>query len=340
LKAPPLGEATPEVISAPSELTWVRTGGPPGGLGYDIRYNFDDPNTWYVTDNFAGVHISTDNGLTWQPSNTGIPPQLGPSGDWIPIFSLTVDPHAPQIIWAGTDKTGHIYQSTDGGRTWKQRDNGVTIEHDTLTFRGFTVDPRSSDIVYAMGETTVEALGGPAVWGSGTGGIVYKTTDGGLHWEKIWGEPPPSSLARYMWIDPRDPDVLYVSTGIFDRGAVGEGDPRTAPFGGLGVLKSIDGGETWRVLGEDNGLRMLYIGSLFMHPENPNILLAAAGHTLEGPAGEYIEDLVAAGTPAPSGVYRTTDGGEHWTQVLISSPELAGEAFSSVDSGGDGWLAN
>jgi photosystem II stability/assembly factor-like uncharacterized protein len=182
-----------------------------------------------------------------------------------------------------------------------------------------------------MGETTDEALGGPTIWGSGTCGIIYRTTDGGLHWEKIWGDPPPSSLARYMWINPNDPDVLYVSTGIFDRGAVGEGDPTTDPFGGLGILKSTDGGETWRILDEDNGLNMLYLGSLFMHPEDPDTLLAAAGHVLEGGAAEYIESLVGAGQPAPSGVYRTTDGGEHWTQVLISPDELAGEAFASVE---------
>ena len=38
---------------------------PPGRPGYDIRYKFDDPNTWYVTDANSGVHISYDNGLTW-----------------------------------------------------------------------------------------------------------------------------------------------------------------------------------------------------------------------------------------------------------------------------------
>ncbi len=321
---------TPGAITG-GELAWVRTGGPPGGLGYDIRYNFNDPNIWYVTDNFAGVHISTDNGLTWQPSNSGIPPQAGPTGDAIPIFSLTVDPHNPQIIWAGTDRTGHIYRSTDGARTWQQRDNGVTIEYDGLTFRGFTVDPRSSEIVYAMGETTDESLGGPAVWGAGTGGVVYKTTNGGESWELIWGEPPPYSLARYMWIDPRDPDVLYVSTGIFDRGAVGEGDPSSDPFGGLGILKSTDGGQTWRILDDDNGLRMLYLGSLFMHPENPDILLTAAGHTTEGPAAGYLESLVGQGQLLPNGVYRTTDGGENWAQVLVPPPERLIEAFSSVE---------
>lgn len=326
--SPQTGAATPSAALPPEQHQWVRTGGPPGGLGYDIRYNFDDPNTWYVTDAFAGVHLSTDNGRTWQPANNGIPPQVGHTGDSIPIFSLTVDPHNPQIVWAGTQTTGHIYKSTDGGRTWMQKDSGVTIEYDMLTFRGFTVDLRSSDIVYAMGETTSEAGGGPAVWGAGTGGIVYKTVDGGEHWEVLWDGGMPSSLARYMWTDPRDPDVLYVSTGLFDRGAVGEGDPETDPLGGIGILKSVDGGKTWQAQNEANGLEMLYLGSLYMHPENPDVLLAAAGHTTADRLA-FFERYIRENGHTPSGVFRTEDGGEHWTRVLTSA--RAGEVFASVE---------
>jgi len=315
------GLATPTL--AQQNLTWVRTGGPPGGLGYDIRYNFADPNTWYVTDAFAGVFISEDNGLTWSPSNNGIPPQAGPSGDAIPIFSLTVDPHDPSIIWAGTKPTGHIYRSLDGGRNWEQRDNGVSMDYGGgLTFRGFTVDPRSSDIVYAMAETS-DPIRGEAPFGPGTGGVIFKTTDGGAHWEKIWDGGMPSSLARYMWINPQDPDVLYVSTGIFDRGAVGEGDMDTDPFGGLGILRSKDGGQTWEFLNEANGLEHLYIGSLYMHPNDPNILLAAAGHLISAP---YVDRLLQEGR-SPMGIYRTTDGGDTWTQVISG----VGEVFTAVE---------
>ncbi len=321
----PTGPAEPQ---APGALGWVRTGGPPGGLGYDIRYDFDNPDIWYVTDAYAGVHISTDNGRTWQPSNQGIPQQAGLTGDGYPIFCLTIDPHDPQINWAGTSSTGHIYRSTDGGRSWEQRDNGVSIEYDALTFRGFTVDPRSSDIVYAMGETTWEPGGGPAVWGQGTGGVVYKTVDAGEHWRVIWDGGMPSSLTRYAWIDPRNPDVIYISTGLFDRGAVGEGDPETDPLGGIGILKSRDGGQTWQVQNEANGLEMLYVGSLFMHPENPDILLAAAGHTTEARAS-YFERYVNEHGHTISGVFRTEDGGEHWTRVLTSAN--VGEVFAAVE---------
>jgi len=157
------------------------------------------------------VHVSTDNGLTWEPSNNGIP-STSPTNDYPPIFSLTVDPHNPQIIWAGTLNTGHIYKSTDGGHTWQERDNGIGagIQYDLLSFRGFTVDPRSSDIVYAMGETTIENVDDPQGLRQQVG-VVYKTTNGGENWELIWYAGPHSSLTRYMWIDPRNPARVFAN---------------------------------------------------------------------------------------------------------------------------------
>lgn len=311
-----------------SEWEWVRLGGPPGGTGYDIRYNFDDPDIWYVTDANTGVHISTDNGLSWHESNSGLPGLTGPTSDAIGIFCLTVDPHDPSIIWIGTIGHGHVYRSTDGGLTWEARENGIEIEFDQLTIRGFTVDPRSSDIVYMMAETNDDSLGGPTPWLGGVGGVVYKTTDAGENWIKIWDGGMPSSLARYMWIDPRDPDVLYVSTGIFDRSAAGEEQSEEDPWGGLGILKSTDGGATWEILGKENGLRNLYIGSLYMHPDDPDVLLAAAGHG-GGPSAEAIlGEMMLTGQGSPMGVYRTEDGGETWEQTLIAN-EL--EVFSSVE---------
>ncbi|MBL6961466.1 MAG: hypothetical protein ISR59_10170 [Anaerolineales bacterium] len=324
----PFTEPKTSPLISNSELRWVRLGGPPGGTGYDIRYNFGNPDIWYVTDAHGGVHISVDNGYTWQASNTGIPGQSGPTGDAIGVFCLTVDPNDSQIIWAGTIDSGHIFRSTDGGKTWVERDNGISIQYDALTFRGITIDPTSSDIVYAMAETTDESATeqGQGTWKSGTGGVVYKTTNAGENWEIIWEGDMPSSLARYLWIDPRDTDVLYVSTGIFDRGAVGDNDSLDDPFGGLGILKSTDGGQSWRILGKENGLRLLYIGSLYMHPEDPDVLLAAAGHLMEPDTLPYLERLMDEGLPSPMGIYRTADGGENWTQTLAGF-----EVFSSVE---------
>jgi photosystem II stability/assembly factor-like uncharacterized protein len=309
---------------------WVQLGGPPGGLGYDIRVDFTNPNIWYVTDAFAGVFRSTDDGSTWFPSNQGIIKETGLTNENIPVFSLTIDPHDSQILWIGTMDTGRIYRSGDGGQTWEERDTGITIDYTLLAFRGFTVDPRSSDIVYAMAETrntTAVPICGKS--NDCVGGMVYKTTDAGLHWEVIWKGDMPSSLARYLWINPKNPEILYVSTGIFDRGAIGEEDPyeNSDIRGGLGVLKSMDGGETWRSLGRANGFDMLFIGSLYMHPEDPEILLAVAGHQK---SQETVEQLFASGS-APGGIFRTTDGGELWVKVLASAYDVLDEDMSVVE---------
>jgi photosystem II stability/assembly factor-like uncharacterized protein len=294
--------------------TWVRTGGPIGGLGYDIRYNYADHDVWYVTDAWSGFYVSTDRGLTWTPSNHGITARKGI--DSIPVFCVTVDPHDPQRLWIGSEGTGGIFLSTDGGQTWAERTQGVDPTLRPLTFRGFTIDPRTSDVVYAMAE-----IGSPA-WTPDheprrgleqdlTQGIVYRTTDGGEHWEPIWRG---DNLARYLWVDPRDPDVLYVSTGIFDREAANT-DVAAGFAGGVGILKSTDGGQTWRVLDQEQGLLDLYVGSLAMKLDEPDVLLAAAGqNNWSGHEGR-----------ATAGVYYTADGGEHWERVL------EGELFSVVE---------
>jgi photosystem II stability/assembly factor-like uncharacterized protein len=296
---------------------WVAVGGPPGDLGYDIRYNFADHDIWYVTDASGGFFISNDRGMTWRPSNQGITPMME---GWVPIFSATVDPHDPDTIWIGTQFTGHIYRSTDGGQTWEERDNGVT-PNIGLHFRGFTVDPRSSDIVYATAEVDANVFeeAGRSIWKSDLkGGRVYRTDNGGVNWKMIW---EGDALARYVWIDPTNPDVIYVSTGIFDRLPLNV-DPEN-PVGetmeastGVGVLKSTDGGDTWQVLDRENGLGSvgsLRVGSLYMHPQDPQILLAGTGHG-----------------PGNGGVYLTTDGGETW-EVVIEHDIIGAVEFCEKD---------
>lgn len=322
--------------------SWVRTGGPIGGLGYDIRYNFDHHDIWYVTDSWSGFYISTDGGATWVSSNNGITARKPP--DAIPVFCATVDPHNPNTIWVGTEINGKIFESTDGGHNWVEMTNGIDPNLQPTSYRGFTVDPRTSDIVYAMGE-----IGSPA-WTLDrtqrvgfenldmTQGFVYKTTDGGQSWTMIWRG---DNLARYLWIDPRHPDTLYVSTGIFDRHAANS-DIAANKAGGVGILKSTDGGQTWRALNEANGLLDLYVGSLYMKPDNPDVLLAATGNN----NWSFYKGRNTAG------VYLTEDGGEHWRRVLsgelfsaveycISNPNVAyaasSRAFYRSDDGGHTW---
>jgi len=92
-------------LSPLRDQTWVRLGGPLGGLGYDIRMDPGDPDIMFATDAWAGVHKSVDGGHTWFTLNEGIDARTGPSGDAIPAFCLTIDPNEPSIIWAGDRKS-------------------------------------------------------------------------------------------------------------------------------------------------------------------------------------------------------------------------------------------
>jgi len=301
---------TPGAGPLPTGLKWVRTGGPLGGLGYDIRMRPGNPDVMFVTDANAGVFKSVDGGRSWAPKNHGITTRTGETGEKIPIFSLTIDPIHPDIVWTGTQGQRGIFKSTDGGETWKKTDSG--IRETGLTMRGFAVDPRSSDTVYAAAEVSSWEWNGAPLDGKEfdrTRGVVYKTTNGGRSWQKIWSG---DNLARYIWIDPRDSNVLYVSTGIFDREAANSDYKKNIP-GGVGVIKSTDGGRTWVEINQ--GLGNLYVGSLFMHPQNPDILLAGAGSVT---------------FPDQSGVYLSTDGGATWKRTLDAYAVNSVE-FSSTD---------
>lgn len=296
-------------LSTGQQLSWMRTGGPLGGLGYDVRMHPDNPDLMMVTDAMAGVFRTEDGGRSWVPSSSGITTRSGETGDLVPVFSLTIDASDPNIVWAGTQFQRGIFKSTDGGLTWKKTDSGV-IEREGITFRGFGIDPHDSQIVYAAAELS------SWVWGPRprngrefdmTKGVVYKTTNGGASWRAVWRG---DNLARYVLINPRDSNVVYVSTGIFDREA-GNSDPVQGTPGGVGVLKSTDGGTTWTAM--TRGMDNLYVGSLFMHPTNPDILLAGTGNV------QY---------PHGNGVYLTVDGAQTWQRTLademIESVEFAG----------------
>jgi photosystem II stability/assembly factor-like uncharacterized protein len=314
-RLPPADIVPPDVApTAPSgspayeAATWVRLGGPPGGLGYDIRMRPDNPDIMFVTASPGGIFKSIDGGQTWFAVNEGLEPFPGAGAN---IFCATIDPHNPDTVWIGTQFSGHVYRSTDGGTTWQRRDNGITEMVGEHSVRGITVDPVDPNTVYVALERGI-GMGGVS-------GEVYKSTDAGANWTSIWqGE----NLARYIWIDPRNTQRLYVSTGIFDRDAA-NADPEHDVCGGVGILRSDDGGQTWTVLDRSNGLGGLYIPSLSMHPTNPDILLAAITTQSYCP-----ED-------AP-GVYVSRDGGDAWELIL---PMGTMEAVEISDTDPNIWYA-
>lgn len=127
--------------------------------------------------------------------------------------------------------------------------------------------------------------------GSASGGI-FKTTDGGIHWDAIFDSQPVSSIGS-LAVAPSDPNVVWAGTG--------EAWIRSHISVGQGIYKSTDAGKTWNLMGLEKTGR---IGHIAIDPKNPDIVLACAVGHAYGPQPER-------------GVFRTTDGGAHWEHVLF-----------------------
>jgi photosystem II stability/assembly factor-like uncharacterized protein len=126
----------------------------------------------------------------------------------------------------------------------------------------------------------------------GTGGGVWKTTDGGNNWKNVSDKYFGSSIGAVA-VAPSDDNIVYVGEGENTmRGNVSEG------LGG--VWRSDDAGRTWKNIGLKDGRHII---RLVIHPRDPNTVWAAVVGHLFGPNEER-------------GVYKTTDGGKSWKRVL------------------------
>ncbi|HEU4837356.1 MAG TPA: hypothetical protein VFS90_23200 [Pyrinomonadaceae bacterium] len=140
--------------------------------------------------------------------------------------------------------------------------------------------------------------------GAASGGI-WKTIDGGAHWEPIFDSQPVSSIGA-LAIAPSDPNIVWAGTG--------EPWIRSHISVGQGVYKSTDAGKTWTLMGLEKTGR---ISRVVIDPKNPNIVLVGAlGH--------------AYGPQQERGVFRTTDGGKTWERVLFTD-ENSGCAHLEMD---------
>jgi photosystem II stability/assembly factor-like uncharacterized protein len=131
------------------------------------------------------------------------------------------------------------------------------------------------------------------------GGGLWRTSNGGTSWAALTDGLPNMNLSGVV-VHKTNPNILYILTGDGDGGGSnGGGDGGCCAFGkySTGVLKSSDGGITWNYTGlkwaETQNIAPF---ALVMHPSNFNILMAATN----------------------DGIWRTTNGGTTWTEVLLN----------------------
>jgi photosystem II stability/assembly factor-like uncharacterized protein len=140
-----------------------------------------------------------------------------------------------------------------------------------------------------------------------TGGGVWKTSDGAATWYNISDGYFQKASVGAIAVATSDPNVIYVGMGEATiRGNVSHGD---------GVYRSTDAGKTWQHMGLSD---TRHIARIRVHPQNPELVyLAALGH--------------AYGPNQARGVYRSTEGGKNWEQIL-SRGEHAGAIDLAMDS--------
>jgi photosystem II stability/assembly factor-like uncharacterized protein len=136
-------------------------------------------------------------------------------------------------------------------------------------------------------------------------GHLWKTTNRGITFEVLFDEQPDVFSIGAIAVAPSNSSVLYLGSG--------EANNSRSSYWGNGVYKSTDAGQTWTNV----GLPMSqHIGRIVVHPTNENVVWVASLGPLYSEGGER-------------GVYRSTDGGRSWDQVL--APEVEGRTIGVVD---------
>ncbi len=201
-----------------------------------------------------------------------------------------------------------MWKTTDAGDTWVPVTDGLIH---SSSVGAVAVSETNPDLVWiGMGESCIRGNIQP-------GDGVYKSTDAGKTWTHM-GFKDSDAIAKIR-IHPTNPEVVFVA-GFGKYGT---------PSDERGVFKTVDGGKTWRkVLFRDHKTGAVDIA---IDRNNPNVMFAALWEAFR------VEYSMSSGGPG-SGLFKSTDGGEHWTEIT-RNPGLPagidgkiGVAVSGADS--------
>jgi photosystem II stability/assembly factor-like uncharacterized protein len=183
---------------------------------YAIAHDFHNGDTT--------IYKSTDAGRTWQATG-GSASSLPPSCCADSQDALVVDPGNPQTLYAAVGDT--VFATTDGGATWHPIANGLPANDVT----SLAADPRQSGTVYASVQLDLNHVH-PRNGVERPSGAIYKTTDGGQTWSKVYASIGVAKIA----VNPTRPSTIY---------AAGWARRNKTHQDMFALLRSTDSGLTW-----------------------------------------------------------------------------------------------
>jgi photosystem II stability/assembly factor-like uncharacterized protein len=200
-------------------------------------------------------------------------------------IAATGVPGDPNTFYFGA-VGGGIWKTTNAGLTWSP----IFDDQHVASIGAIEVAPSSPNVIYAgTGEADIRS-------DLSQGDGVYKSTDAGKTWRNV-GLRDSHQIGRIL-IHPSNPDIVYVA-------ALGHA---YGPNAERGVYRSTDGGRSWQKVldkGPDIGA-----ADLAFEPENPQVIYATMWQARRPPWSVY-GPLEGPG----SGLYKSADGGDHWTQL-------------------------
>jgi photosystem II stability/assembly factor-like uncharacterized protein len=225
----------------------------------------------------AAPHRFLDGKLSWR----SIGPNIGGR-----VVAVAGVPGERDLFYMGA-VDGGVWKSTDYGVAWHNITDGKWPSASD-SVGAIAVAPSNANVLYVgTGETDIR---NDMITGDG----VFRSVDAGKTW-KYAGLKATRTISAIV-VDPHDPDVVYAAS----MGHV------FAPNPDRGVFKSTDGGKSWRkVLFVDDRTGAI---DLVMDPRDPDVLYAAMWQARRRPWSLH------DGGPG-SGLYKSTDGGVHWTNV-------------------------
>jgi photosystem II stability/assembly factor-like uncharacterized protein len=202
------------------------------------------------------------------------------------VVAIAGVPSNPNLFYFGGVEGG-IWRSTDYGQEWTNISDGK-LPGIADSIGALAVAPSNPRVIYAgSGESDIRG-------DFDTGDGVYKSTDAGKTWQYAGLRDTHTTSA--LAIHPSDPNIVYASS----MGHVFKSNTER------GVFKTTDGGKTWKkILFVDDNTGAI---DVVMDSHDPRVLYASMWQAQRQPW------KLTSGGPG-SGLYKTTDGGAHWTNI-------------------------